>query len=413
VADSGLRYLPTDFAHYQDTEEASTQKLARQVQECIPEGQRNTTLTSLAGSMHRRGMPEEAILAALYATNTAKCSPPLPRAEVEAIATSISRYPAEKQVEKEELVRDAAHAATLEQLFRNRYRWVWRLGKWLAWDATCWVEVSEDAVADTASQELRRAYAGQLAQCEEKKEVQRLTQLVLETQTRARLEGGLKFLRARKGIQTQVADLDADGWLLNVRNGTLDLRTWTLRSHTPSDLITKRAEVIYDPSVGEGVWARHLQRFLPNENVRRQVQRDLGTAIVGVQLEEALPIWYGLGGNGKTTTTRAIMETLGNYAQRAAPSLLLERKHQEHPTQIADLRGARWVVSVEPGAGARLAEALVKEITGGERLKARHMRQDYFEFQPTHSAVYPGPEHARQGQKKGAPPKRCALQTGP
>jgi putative DNA primase/helicase len=148
-------------------------------------------------------------------------------------------------------------------------------------------------------------------------------------------------------------------------------------------LLTKQANVDYNPDANSEAWAEHLELFLPDPDIRRQVQRDLGVALVGAVQDEYLSIWYGCGANGKSTTARVIMRVLGDYAIKAAPGMLIQKKHDEHPTQIADLCGRRVVFSVEIDQGKKLAEALVKDLTGGDKLKARFMRQDYFEFEQT------------------------------
>ncbi|MDP8952545.1 MAG: phage/plasmid primase, P4 family, partial [Actinomycetota bacterium] len=94
-------------------------------------------------------------------------------------------------------------------------------------------------------------------------------------------------------------------------------------------------------------------------------------------------ILYGPGANGKSTLINVVLEMLGGYGKQAAPDLLMA-KHGAHPTELADLFGARLVAAQETEDGRRLAEGLVKQLTGGDRIKARYMRQDFWEFDPTH-----------------------------
>jgi len=97
-----------------------------------------------------------------------------------------------------------------------------------------------------------------------------------------------------------------------------------------------------------------------------------------------LPIWYGTGANGKSTKINARQAVLGpDYAMKAPPDLLM-LKRGEHPTERADLYGKRFVACVETEQGRRLAESMVKELSGGDRVRARRMREDYWEFPPTH-----------------------------
>jgi len=355
------------------------------VGERIPEGQRNATLTSLAGSLRRKGLSPAAIEAALLAENRQRCEPPLDEGEVRRIAGSVGRYaPAE---DSSDLQRDYGHAAVLAGLFKDRYRWSPERGRWLSWTGQVWRTVPEESVAKAAADELRQHYAARLATATDKTAIQDLSKKAAETCLYARIMGALSFLKGWEGILTTQDQWDADRWALNVQNGTLDLRTFKLRPHDPSDLCTKLAPVTFDPNAPGDKWKSHIERFLPSPNVRRQVQRDLGQALPGVVLEESLPIWHGTGANGKTTTTRALLEVLGDYADRAAPNLLVQGKYERHPTELAELCGLRLAVSAEVDQGKHLAEALVKELTGGDRKRARFMRQDFFSFEQTFSLV--------------------------
>ena len=283
--------------------------------------------------------------------------------------------------------KDYGHAAVLARLFKDRYRWAVHRGSWMRYDGRVWQPDAEEHVAKEAADALRQHYAAQLAAATDKATVLDLTKKVQETCLYSRITGALAFLRGWDGILTMSDEWDRDPWLLNVNNGTLDLRTGELRHHDPADLCTRLGPVDHDPNAKGPHWEQHINRFLPNPNVRRQVQRDLGRALPGVTLEESLPIWYGTGANGKTTTARALLKVLGDYADRAAPNLLVQSKYERHPTEVADLAGLRLAFSVEVDQGKHLAEALVKELTGGDRKKGRFMRQDFFSFEQTFSIV--------------------------
>ncbi len=355
----------------------------------IPEGKRNATLTSLAGAMRRRGMTPEAIEAALVVENARRCDPPLDTREVRRIAASVGRYePAIAGAPQPgTLGKDYGHALTLSHLFRGRYRWAVHRGSWMEYAGGVWRPVPEEAVARVASEVLRAVYSRALADATDKETINDLIQAVKDTCYYARMVRGLAFLKGWGGFLTRSHEWDADPWLLNVANGTIDLRTLELRTHNPDDLLTKQAPVVYDPHARGAAWEAHLARFLPNPHIRRQVQRDLGRALVGAPLDETFPIWWGTGANGKSTTVRVLLGVLGDYGCRAAPNLLTQSSFETHPTNIADLAGRRLVFSVEVDEGKRLAEALVKDLTGGDRKKARFMRQDYFEFEQTFSMV--------------------------
>ena len=282
--------------------------------------------------------------------------------------------------------KDYGHADRLSTHFRGRFRWATHLGAWMEWQGQVWRPTPEERVAKVAADLLRSEYAGRLATAE-RSEIGDLATALREACTYTRIMGALNFLKGWDGILTRPEQWDREPWTLNVDNGLLDLHTGQLRPHSPDDLCTKLAPIAHNPAAEGEVWQAHLDRFLPDPEVRRQVQRDLGLSLVGATLEESLGIWYGTGANGKTTTARALQEVLADYAKRAAPNLLVSSRNERHPTEVADLCGSRLVFSVEVDEGKRLAEALVKELTGGDRKKARLMRQDFFEFEQTFSIV--------------------------
>jgi len=186
-------------------------------------------------------------------------------------------------------------------------------------------------------------------------------------------------------LAMRIAAFDADPWLFNVANGTLDLRTGTLRAPDPKDWITKLSPVAYDPHATCPRWLAHLEKVVPSAAVRDYLQRLAGYWLTGVIREHVLPIQWGDGGNGKGVTFNTLLYIWGDYGAAVPAELLLARgDHDEHPTERAQLLGLRLAVASETERNRRMNEALVKQLTGGDPLKARFMRQDYFQFLPTH-----------------------------
>ena len=121
--------------------------------------------------------------------------------------------------------------------------------------------------------------------------------------------------------------------------------------------------------------------------MRAFLARLLGHALEGRVIEPVLPIFHGDGGNGKSTLVKAVLAALGDYASPADPDLLTARTFDAHPTGLADLCGPRLAILHEGDAGRRLAEGTVKRLTGGDRLKARRMREDFWSFTPSHTFI--------------------------
>ncbi len=251
---------------------------------------------------------------------------------------------------------------------------------WLDYDGTLWNHAGESTAALTSTQALVRYYheqrrAGGNADV--------LDKLIRQACTWSNITAVLRYLQGMPAFRTVAEDWDADLDALNVENGLLDLRSFSVREHRPSDRCSRLAPVVFDESANCPKWLDHLGAFLPDQDIHRELRRHVGRSLSGYAMEERLPIWYGTGANGKTTTTRAIMGCLGTYACKAAPDLLLVTKNEQHPTSIADLAGSRVVFSVEADQSRRLHESTIKELTGGDTKKARFMRADFFEFDQT------------------------------
>jgi putative DNA primase/helicase len=200
-----------------------------------------------------------------------------------------------------------------------------------------------------------------------------------------RLEAIVYLARSQPGIAARVEEFDADPFLLNCANGTLDLRSGELRRHDPGDLITKIARVHFDATADGTRWLSFLRRiFDGDEVIISYVQRALGYALTGDVGEQVLFSLFDRGANGKTTLLTTVGASLGDYARQAEPDLLLARRGERHPTSLADLAGARFVSSVEIEPDRGLAEAFVTYLTGGDQQKAHHMREDFFEFEPAY-----------------------------
>jgi putative DNA primase/helicase len=215
---------------------------------------------------------------------------------------------------------------------------------WHHWDGKRWAEddkgTSKRAVLATFRQALRESVdMDEAARGILRKDVRRC-----ESDTGIR--GVLGIAAALEAFAATVDDLDADPYLLNCDNGTLDLRTTELRPHSPADRITKVTTAAYDPLAHGATWEKFIQRVLPNEPVREFLQRYVGTSLCGRVLEHKLAILTGEGRNGKGVFYGAVNAALGDYAATGDPNLFM-RRQDAHPTGEMDLRGRRFVVVSE------------------------------------------------------------------
>lgn len=275
---------------------------------------------------------------------------------------------------------DIANAERFVAQHGEHVRWVLKWEKWIVWDGKRWAEDGGGALIRKA-RETARNIVRDAAEFEDRSEGEKLAKWGFQSQSKTRIDAMISLAKA--DLEIKHTELDKAPWLFNTENGTLDLRTGKPKPHDPEDLITKIAGVRYDPHATAPTWDAFLEQILPAESLRRFLQRLVGYSLTGSTSAHVLPFLYGTGSNGKTTVINAILSMMGDYGQQAAPDLLLA-KHGAHPTELADLFGARFVASVEAEEGRRFAEALVKQLTGGDKVKARRMREDFWEFPPTH-----------------------------
>ena len=235
---------------------------------------------------------------------------------------------------------------------------------------------------------------------------------------RAEIQDELKFLsasessrarssmetlaRSEAGVPILIADMNKNPWLLNVLNGTIDLRTGDIRPHDPSDLITRCAPVVFDREARCPVWRSVIARCIPDIEVQQFLQRAVGYALTGVIAEHGFFFLYGRGANGKSTILNTILKLLGDYARTVPVEMFIEAQGDRHPTEIADLHGVRFAVTSEAPLGKSFDESKLKKLTGGDRLEGRRMREDFRQFDPTHKLFISGNHRPRiKGQDDG------------
>lgn len=194
-------------------------------------------------------------------------------------------------------------------------------------------------------------------------------------------------------IAIDAKQLDHDRMALNVKNGTLrivnngNMLTVRLFPHNREDLITKMADVVYDPDAKAPNYDGFFERVMPNPDDRRFLHQWAGLSSTGDIGYHKMAFFYGMGRNGKSTWTDLIAYILGDYSQVIKFDTFLEqsnkRKGSDATPDLAQLPGVRFLRTSEPEKGAKLAEALIKEVTGGEAIQARHLNKGFFSFLPS------------------------------
>lgn len=212
-----------------------------------------------------------------------------------------------------------------------------------------------------------------------------LTDWAMKSQGEARIKAMISLAESELEVIANVASFDADLFLLNVENGTLDLRTGQLRPHSRDDLLTKMAPVNFDPNAAAPLWDKFIKRIFQNDaDLIGFVQRMLGYTLTGATTEQCFMFAHGNGANGKSTLFEVIQYLLGpDYARTLSSDALMARNTSGGiPNDLAALQGARLVVASEIEEGARWAESKLKDWTGGDILTARFLHKEFFDFKP-------------------------------
>jgi putative DNA primase/helicase len=258
-------------------------------------------------------------------------------------------------------------------------------GDFLAWDGRRWRRDDAGEVHRRAAETVRSVY-GEAEAAGDRRRRAALAEHAVESESAKSIRAMIDLARARVPVQPE--QLDADPWALNVLNGTLDLRTGRLRPHKRDDLITKLAPVAFDEDAACPLWERCVERWMGGKRgLVRYLQCVAGYGLTGDVSEQCLWLFHGEGSNGKSTFLGLLLWLLGDYAMQAVSDLLMVKGHESHPTERADLFGRRLVATIETEQGKRMAESLMKQLTGGDKVRARRLYHDNFEFDATHKIV--------------------------
>jgi len=290
-----------------------------------------------------------------------------------------ARKPKAKMGERTELELSDAFTAR----FSDEVRFCGALGGWFVWTGTHWTRDELERV-----RELVKVIAQELAD----QAVALMDKNTFKSACRAGSAAGvaaiLALARSAPGIVFAPDDANRDPWLLNCASGTVDLRTGTMRPHERGDLITRCAPVDFDASAEAPLFERFLSEVQPDAEVRAYLARLFGCAAVGLVRDHVLAVLWGCGANGKSVLADTVMHVLGTYSKPGPSSLIVANgTHAPHPTDVASCVGSRLVVVHETSRGASFDASKVKLLTGGDRLTARHMREDFFDFTPSHTLV--------------------------
>lgn len=277
---------------------------------------------------------------------------------------------------------DMGNAERLIARYGDRLRYCHAMNNWMVWTGKQWKE-DKDGQAERLAKDTVRAIYFEAGEEVEEQERKSLGAHAIKSESKARIRDMLILAQSEPGVPLQRDELDANPWLLNCINGTIDLYTGQLRPHNRADLLTKCLVTPYQPDATCPRWLAFLHTiFAGNTAIITFIQRALGYALTGDTSEQCFFLFYGTGQNGKSTLLEVVQGILEDYAQAAEFKAFLARDNEGIRNDIARMNGKRMVIAKESDKGRRLAEAMIKSLTGGDTITARFLHQEYFDFRP-------------------------------
>ncbi|SLB09483.1 bacteriophage protein [Mycobacteroides abscessus subsp. massiliense] len=302
--------------------------------------------------------------------------------------------PSASQVEDTEEIIDTPPTFHLTEL-GNAERIVYYHGKnirycneleWLIWNGKMWQEDSKRKIEAITAQTLRAIY-GEAQATEDGYRKKQLNDWAKKCERRnIRMN---TILDTRPMVSVRKQELDSHKYLFNCENGVIDLKTGDLLPHDRDLLFTKISPVAYEKDADCPNWKAFMESIFideegkPNYEIIEFLQKAIGYSLTGETTEQVMFFLFGNGRNGKSTFINTVQQLLGDYGRQTNSDTFIKKKNDTSiNNDIARLDGARFVSAVESEEGQQLSESLVKQITGGEKMSARFLRQEYFEFTP-------------------------------
>ena len=280
-----------------------------------------------------------------------------------------------------------------------RYNPLWK--KWIVWNGRHWEMDDGYLIHDKGLKMIRGIYKELLKTADYRDRID-IEKHGMQSESVRRRKAFVEVASWIIELNIKTDELDRDRWLLNVSNGTINLKTGEIREQRQEDMITRIASVTYDANANCPVWKKFIMEIMNyNTELIKFIQTAAGWAITGDTSEQTMFILFGTGANGKSTFLNTIMNMLGDYAIATPTETFMRKNNDQNTNDLARLRGARFVTTTEAEQGRRLSEPIIKQITGNDRITARFLYGEFFNFIPTfkifmatnHKPVIKGTDH--------------------
>lgn len=281
---------------------------------------------------------------------------------------------------------ESGNAELFRDFFGNIFCYVPELGYWLKYDGVKWVKANEEARLTMLAIARKRIDAAQLWILDPKQSDlrQKVIRWSLSSESNAKLKASLEIAQCM--LTKHFTEFDKDPYLLCLENGVIDLRDGGegFRMARPEDYLHKCTNVKFDPLAECPRWLQfQTEVTCNNQDMVLFKQKAYGYTLTGKTTEQCLFLCWGDGQNGKSTELGILEKLLGDYALSTPASTFKEQYGNDGiPNDIARMAGMRLVKTIEVKEGVRLNEERIKSLTGGDRISARFLHREWFDYWP-------------------------------
>lgn len=361
---------------------ATANRSTRVESDTIPEGERNSTIFRHCCTLRAMGLEYEAAKLNALSLNQTKCLPPLPEKDVLQCLDSAWKYDIDLTLT------DLGNCLRFVAQHGQDVRFIRSMKKWLVWDGAIWRPDETGEVERRAKKTVKSIWQ-EIGMATGEARQKELRRHAFISESSGKISAMMRLVESEYVIANVLArQLDLNPMLLAVRNGVIDLKTGVLQSPRREDYITRRIELDYNLGAECPTWERFLAEVTDGRvDLQNYLQLLAGYLLTGQTTEQSLFICHGTGANGKSTFLTTLQKLMGPYACQSPVEVLMKRTKSGPDPEVARLKGMRLVVSSETDEGQQFSEVTIKQLTGGDRLVARHLYQELIEFTPQHKLI--------------------------
>lgn len=348
----------------------------------FPEGSRNDQLFQFVMTQLRLGTHQDKIAEVAESANSAMCIPPLENDEVKQIVGNALRMYANQLKVR---LSDLGNSSVLAQLHGDKVRYVFDQKCWLFWNGAYWEVTPEEKIVALA-RDVPKTLAAEAFKLPSGPMKTMLAKFAARSEALTKIRAMVELFKSEPDVGISTSMLDQCGFILLLKNGTIDLRTGRFSEPDRNLLVTQIAAISYDPNAKAPRWEAFLSQIMGGDSALvGYLQRVLGYVLTASTEEHCLFFLYGYGANGKSTFLNIVLALLGALGTQAASETLMDKRTGGGTSSdLARLRGKRFVAMSESDDGRHLNEAQVKSLTGGDMVVARELYQSVIHFTPTH-----------------------------